>query len=94
MAEPELVVRTITVGVTLGRVTGPGAAESELSLAARVHESVRIRLKAAGYSVQTCRVATNPFEEYLDLVSPAGVAAAARGPDAGGAGAAERGGGR
>lgn len=71
MAEPELVVRTITVGITLERGMDADAVDSQITLAADVHEAVKARLTAAGYSVQTCRVATNPFEDYLDLVSRA-----------------------
>ena len=62
---PLLKVRTVTTGITLTRAApldlGPLAAAAAFNAAAKE------RLIAEGFEVQTTRVATNSFEEFVDM---------------------------
>jgi len=67
-AAPRMVVRTVTTGVTLK----PGDCaqwEKELRKAAETNMKVAAALKEAGFEVQSTRITTNPFEEYIQTDS-------------------------
>ncbi|KAL1507608.1 hypothetical protein AB1Y20_007227 [Prymnesium parvum] len=75
MAAPLVKVRTITVGLTLER----GAASAwpqQLADAAAFTAAAAAAFTAAGFVVQTTRIATNSFEEYLDCSDRAAALAA------------------
>ena len=79
---PLLKVRTVTTGVTLQ--PGSPLDLSALAAAAKFNAAAAARLTAAGFEVQTTRVATNSFEEYIgDVASnPGGALEAFRRLDA------------
>ena len=60
-----LKVRTVTTGVTLER--GAPLNLSPISKAAEFNAAASRRLTEAGFEVQTTRVATNSFEDYVDV---------------------------
>ena len=76
---PILKVRTVTVGVTLSRDSDswPDA----ISRAAAFNAAAKQRLEDAGFEVQTTRIATNSFEEYVDASNSASAMAAFRSLD-------------
>ena len=59
-----LKVRTVTTGISLS--PGLPLDLSPLEAAAKFNQAASERLQAAGFEVQTTRVATNSFEEYCD----------------------------
>jgi len=60
-----LKVRTVTTGITLAR--GDPIDLSPIGIAARFNEAASKRLSEAGFEVQTTRLSTNSFEEYVDV---------------------------
>ena len=76
-----LKVRTITVGITLAPTDGEAWA-GQLERAAQFNAAARARYEADGYEVQTCRVSTNPFEEWLDVSDADGAMRTVRALDA------------
>ena len=67
MAPPPLLkIRTITAGITLYR----GRAEEwplQIEQAAEFNAAAKRRYEAEGFEVQTTRIATNSFEDYVDV---------------------------
>ena len=62
---PLLKVRTVTVGVTLER--GKSSEwPAQLKAAADFNKAATEALTSAGFEVQTTRISTNSFEEYID----------------------------
>ena len=64
-AAPLLKVRTVTTGITLERST-PSAWAAQITKAAEFNTAAAAALTAAGFEVQTTRISTNSFEEYVD----------------------------
>jgi hypothetical protein len=77
---PLLKVRTVTTGITLK--AGQPLDLAKLELAARFNTAAAARLTEAGFEVQTTRIATNSFEEYVDVKDVAGTLEAFRRIDA------------
>lgn len=61
-SKPLFRIRTITAGVNLGSLTDLAAIESGMAFLARAKKE----FEAAGYEVQTLRIATQPLKEYLN----------------------------
>lgn len=78
-APPLLKVRTVTTGITLSRdaESWPDA----IARAAAFNAVAKQRLESAGFEVQTTRIATNSFEEYVDASDGAAALAALRSLD-------------
>lgn len=62
-------VRTVTVFVHVERGADAATAFERVEAAAAVAERVEQALNHGGYSVQTARVVTNPYPDYLDTSS-------------------------
>lgn len=80
-AVPLLKVRTVTAGVTLKR----GRADEwprQLAAAAAFNAAAAERYAAAGFEVQTTRISTNSFEEYVDVSDAAAALEAFKAIDA------------
>lgn len=60
-------IRTITTGISLGSPQET----AKLKTAAEFNEKAQIIFEQQGYEVQTTRIATNPWEEYLSSLSQA-----------------------
>ena len=81
-ATPLLKVRTVTTGITLAR--GEEAKWVEQVRAAHdFNAAAQKALEAAGFEVQSTRVSTNPFEEYVDVADAAAALESLRTLDAG-----------
>mmetsp|Transcript_115268 Transcript_115268/g.336993 ORF Transcript_115268/g.336993 Transcript_115268/m.336993 type:complete len:408 (+) Transcript_115268:2-1225(+) len=65
---PLIKVRTVTTGITLS--SDSSGWDATVAQAASVNSFARSRLEAAGFEVQTTRVSSNPFEEWIDAASP------------------------
>ena len=65
-SEPLLKIRTVTVGVTFERGNRAQWFEA-LAHAAKFNAAAEAAYTAAGFEVQTVRVATNSFEEWCDI---------------------------
>ena len=61
-----LKVRTVTTGVCLAAGGGVDEWARVLGELHGFNETAKAAYEAAGYEVQTLRLATNPFEEYVD----------------------------
>ena len=81
-ATPLLKVRTVTTGITLAR----GEEAKWVEQARAAHEfnaAAQKALEAAGFEVQSTRVSTNPFEEYVDVADAPAALESLRKLDAG-----------
>jgi len=63
---PLLKIRTVTAGITLRRGENIETWRAALEGAATFCAAASHRLTEAGFKVQTTRISTNPFEEYVD----------------------------
>lgn len=63
---PALKIRTVTTFIQL-RPGDEAQWAKEINFAVEANRAVRARLEAAGYEVQTVRIATNPFGEFLNI---------------------------
>lgn len=70
-ASPKAKVRTVTVGVPLTRGESLDARTAKLETAREFAWRARAAYEAAGWRVQTVRVATTPFEEFAADVADA-----------------------
>lgn len=61
-SKPIFRIRTITAGVNLGSISDLAAIESGMAFLERAKKE----FEAAGYEVQTLRIATQPLKEYLN----------------------------
>ena len=59
-------IRTVTTGVVLSRGAPRPEWRTVLERAAEFNKAAVGAYEAAGFVVQTSRIATNPFEEYVD----------------------------
>ncbi len=64
---PLLKVRTVTTGITLERGQPLDAWKAQIGRAHAFNAAAAERLTSAGFEVQTTRIATNSFEEYIDV---------------------------
>jgi len=79
---PLLKVRTVTVGITLRRGETMDVWRAAIESAAAFGLAASQRLAAAGFEVQTTRISTNPFEEYVGVADAAGALDSFRAIDA------------
>jgi hypothetical protein len=79
---PLLKVRTVTAGITLRRGEPMEAWTADIESAAAFCSAASQRLAAAGFEVQTTRISTNSFEEYVDVTDAAGALDSFRAIDA------------
>ena len=71
-ATPLLKVRTITVGITLEPDQPFGIWSKAIEGASKVCSAASKRFSEAGFEVQTTRISTNPFEEWIDVTDAPG----------------------
>ena len=79
---PLLKIRTITAGLTLSRGEAAEARAAAIATAAGFVSAAAERFTAAGFEVQTTRLAANSFEEWCDVTDAASSLAVLRAVDA------------